>query len=269
MQGTMETARRTIKGFMTGLPFPFRKIEQQTPAPPALTLFKAIVEPYTKKGERQELHVQATTVEHAHKIFHKRGLRIISVRALRDNTPVTGAGKVSNLELAIFCKQFGQQLDSGMVPIEAIENILEESENKNFRQALSIIVRDLQKGMTVSEAFTRHPGVFDPVFLALVQSGEEAGKLPDMMEVLYRRAESAGKLQRTLKQAMIYPAILILVGSLVLLVIYWKVMPKWLERAYAQRDDKLPQLKGDPLLRSLRSDPRWSAFLKKMRLPAD
>ncbi len=239
MQGTMETAKRTLKGFMAELPLPFKKPEQQTPAPPTLALYKAIVEPYTKKGERQELHVQATTVEHAQKIFHKRGLRVVSIRVLRDNTPVTGVGKVSNLELAIFCKQFGQQLDSGMVPIEAIENILEESENKNFRQALSIIMKDLQKGMTVSEAFSRHPGVFDPVFLALVQSGEEAGKLPEMMEVLYRRCESAGKLQSTLKQAMIYPAILILVGSVVLLVIYWKVMPTFASM-YAELGAQLP-----------------------------
>ncbi len=45
---------------------------------------------------------------------------------------------------------------------------------------------------------------------------------------------------------------------------------EWLERAYKQRDGGLAQqMKGDPLLRSLHSDPRWSAFLKKMKLPED
>jgi hypothetical protein len=43
---------------------------------------------------------------------------------------------------------------------------------------------------------------------------------------------------------------------------------EWLERAYAQRDGGLAQLKGDPLLKSLERDPRYAAFLKKMRLPA-
>lgn len=42
---------------------------------------------------------------------------------------------------------------------------------------------------------------------------------------------------------------------------------EWLERAYAQRDAGLAQLKGDPLLKSLEGDPRYVAFLKKMRLP--
>jgi tetratricopeptide (TPR) repeat protein len=42
---------------------------------------------------------------------------------------------------------------------------------------------------------------------------------------------------------------------------------EWLERAYAQRDGGLAQMKGDPLLKNLQSDPRYSAFLKKMRLP--
>jgi hypothetical protein len=42
---------------------------------------------------------------------------------------------------------------------------------------------------------------------------------------------------------------------------------EWLERAYAQRDSGLPQMKGDPLLKSLEHDPRYAAFLKKMRLP--
>ena len=43
---------------------------------------------------------------------------------------------------------------------------------------------------------------------------------------------------------------------------------EWLERAYAQRDPGLSEMKGDPLLKSLERDPRYAAFLKKMRLPA-
>ncbi|MCI0616738.1 hypothetical protein L0244_27475, partial [bacterium] len=44
---------------------------------------------------------------------------------------------------------------------------------------------------------------------------------------------------------------------------------EWLERAYEQRDTGLAQMKGDPLLRSLESDPRYITFLKKMKLPLD
>ena len=44
---------------------------------------------------------------------------------------------------------------------------------------------------------------------------------------------------------------------------------EWLDRAYVQRDSFLPILKGDPLLRNIRHDPRYTAFLKKMRLPVD
>jgi len=44
---------------------------------------------------------------------------------------------------------------------------------------------------------------------------------------------------------------------------------EWLERAYQQRDTGLPEIKMRQILRTLHSDPRWSAFLKKMRLPLD
>ena len=44
---------------------------------------------------------------------------------------------------------------------------------------------------------------------------------------------------------------------------------EWLERAYKQRDGGLAQMKGDPLLRSLEHDPRYRAFLQKMKLPLD
>lgn len=44
---------------------------------------------------------------------------------------------------------------------------------------------------------------------------------------------------------------------------------EWLERAYKQRDSGLPWVKNDPQLRSLERDPRWTAFLKKMKLPVD
>jgi hypothetical protein len=42
---------------------------------------------------------------------------------------------------------------------------------------------------------------------------------------------------------------------------------KWLDRAYAQRDAGLSEMKGDPLLKTLEADPRYAAFLQKMRLP--
>jgi hypothetical protein len=42
---------------------------------------------------------------------------------------------------------------------------------------------------------------------------------------------------------------------------------EWLERAYAQRDGGLTEMKGNPLLKNLERDPRYAAFLKKMRLP--
>ena len=42
---------------------------------------------------------------------------------------------------------------------------------------------------------------------------------------------------------------------------------EWLERAYNQRDGGLPSIKGDPLLRNIEKDPRYAAFIKKMKLP--
>ena len=44
---------------------------------------------------------------------------------------------------------------------------------------------------------------------------------------------------------------------------------EWLERAYATRDPGLAEMKGDPLLRGLRDDPRWAALLRRMRLPLE
>ena len=44
---------------------------------------------------------------------------------------------------------------------------------------------------------------------------------------------------------------------------------EWLEQAYGQRDGGLSEIKEDPLLKNLETDPRWAAFLKKMRLPLD
>ena len=66
--------------------------------------------------------------------------------------------------------------ETGMSTQEALEYILEETDNKALTKAIAYILEDIRGGsMDAWEAFTRHPGIFDSVFCALVKSGETTG----------------------------------------------------------------------------------------------
>jgi type IV pilus assembly protein PilC len=207
---------------------------------PRLQTWTAIVEPMSGTGRRQELHTVATTEQDARKIFYRRKLRVRSIRALKDLKPVVAAGKVPASDLATFCKQMAIMTDTGMSMQEALEYILEETDNKALTKAIAYILEDIRGGsMDAWEAFTRHPGLFDSVFCALVKSGETTGALPAMFEVLSLRAERGSKFQNEIRQALMYPIGLLMTGFVVVVIIYWKVVPTF-AHMYKELGAELP-----------------------------
>lgn len=212
----------------------------ETSQKPRLQTWTAIVEPMSGTGRRQELHAVATSEQDARRSFARRKLRVRSIRALKDLKPVVAAGKVSPSELATFCKQMSIMIETGMSTQEALEYILEEIDNKALTKAIAYILEDIRGGsMEVWEAFTRHPGIFDSVFCALVKSGETTGALPAMFEVLSLRAERGSRFQDQIRQALMYPIGLLVTGFIVLVIIYYKVVPTF-THMYKELGSDLP-----------------------------
>ncbi len=130
----------------------------------------------------------------------------------------------SNMEAASFCSQMAIILKSGISSIEGITIMLEDASQENEKQLLLQIQETLMQTGSLYEALAA-AGVFPAYLLNMVQIGEQTGKLDDVMDSLANYYEKEASLAQTIKNAVTYPLIMLMMMTLVILVLITKVMP--------------------------------------------
>jgi type IV pilus assembly protein PilC len=142
-------------------------------------------------------------------------------------------------DLAIFTQQFAALVEAGIPLIDAMHLLEEQASNPSIRKALAVIRKDLFGGMSLSEALSQHPRIFNPLFINLVQAGEVSGSLDTMLVRLAGMIEASAELERKVKAALTYPALLAVTLTLVVMVIMVFVVPGF-QSIYAKTGSALP-----------------------------
>lgn len=128
-------------------------------------------------------------------------------------------------ELADFCGELGTMLSSGITLIRALDIIL-QNDNKPKLQALyRRLYTALQQGQSFSEALSAQHGVFPPLMINIFRSGEASGTMDSAAKKASVHFEKEHKINSKLKNAMIYPFILLVVAVLVMLAIFLFILP--------------------------------------------
>ncbi len=130
----------------------------------------------------------------------------------------------SNMEAASFCSQMAIILKSGISSIEGITIMLEDVSQENEKQLLLQIQETLMQTGSLYESLAA-ASVFPAYLLNMVQIGEQTGKLDDVMSSLANYYEKEASLAQTIKNAVTYPLIMLMMMTLVILVLITKVMP--------------------------------------------
>src|SRR5438270_9403243 len=129
---------------------------------------------------------------------------------IRDLT-VTG---VQTCALPIF-----EQLATAGVPVmEGLADLRESVENPRFREVVAGLIESIEGGRNLSQALAEYPEVYGRVFVSLVRSGEQTGKLPEVLRSLSESLKWDDELASQTKKLLMYPAF---VGSVVLLVTFF------------------------------------------------
>lgn len=132
--------------------------------------------------------------------------------------------QLSNQELSMFCDQIAMILNAGISPMEGVTIMLEDTLSTEGKEILSIILDHCNKGESFHSAVSAS-GVFPKYALDMIEIGEQAGKLEDVMHALafhYNREES---IAQGIKNAVTYPFLIILMMIIVILVLIIKVLP--------------------------------------------
>ena len=181
--------------------------------------YKALnLEGYMVRGQeeaenRQDLYAKLRS----HQLFLVKAQEVITTQKERKPLPLK--------ELAIFCRELGTMLDSGMDILSVLDVLVESAEKKEQKDLLNTIIQNLHTGMLLSDALEMQGKTFPGVMIYMVKAGEASGRLSEVMLNLAQRFEKENKIEKKIKTAMIYPSILTGVSVIVVIAIFTIIMP--------------------------------------------
>src|SRR6266545_2223226 len=147
-----------------------------------------------------------------------------SSRALKKRR-VARADSKSIWDLVVFTRQFGTMINAGLPLVQCLEILSTQSENKVLRETIGEVKTQVEAGSTFSDALRRHPKVFDDLYVNLVHAGEVGGLLDTILTRLAKYIEKAMKLKGQIKSAMVYPATIMGVAVVVIVILMLFVIP--------------------------------------------
>ncbi|WP_028320719.1 type II secretion system F family protein [Desulfatiglans anilini] len=133
--------------------------------------------------------------------------------------------KVKAKDLVIFTRQFSTLLDSGLPLAQSLALLTEQTSHKTLKGILKQIGNDVGGGLSLAEAFKKHPRIFNSLYVNLIAAGETGGVLDTILQRLAAYVEKAEKLRSTIRGAMVYPAVVAAVAVMVIAVILAFVIP--------------------------------------------
>jgi type IV pilus assembly protein PilC len=135
--------------------------------------------------------------------------------------------KVKTKELAIFTRQFSVMLDAGLPLVQCLDILGQQQDNPYFAKVISRTREDVEAGSTLADAMSRHPKVFEQLFVNMVEAGETGGILDIILQRLSTFLEKLVKLKSDVKSALVYPVAVIAISIIVISVIMIFVIPSF------------------------------------------
>src|SRR5215467_11874187 len=132
---------------------------------------------------------------------------------------------VSPKDIVTFTRLFATMIDAGLPIVQCLDILQGQTENKAFATVLRDVKSNVEQGATFSDSLRRHPKVFDPLYVNLVQAGEVGGILDTILNRLAVYNEKAAKLRRQVRGAMVYPSAVLVIFTIVLGILLGWVIP--------------------------------------------
>jgi type IV pilus assembly protein PilC len=136
-----------------------------------------------------------------------------------------GGKSVPAKNLAIFTRQFSVMIDAGLPLVQCLDILGKQEPHKNFSAVILKVREDVEAGAALADSMKRHPKTFDALYSNMIAAGEAGGILDTILKRLATYIEKNVKLKGEVKSAMIYPVAVVVIATLVVGAILWKVIP--------------------------------------------
>lgn len=182
----------------------------------------------TREGKGVQGYIEVENRELAAAKLRQQGYIITSLREAPKSTTLTlleSKGPLKPKYLAIFCRQFAIMLGTGLSLVNSLQLLEEQSLEKRLSKSLTAIRLDVAGGSSFTKSLEKHKGLFPNVFVHLVEAGEIAGALPEVLDRLAVYYEREDELRKKISEALMYPAIITGVSVLMVFVLLFFVLP--------------------------------------------
>ena len=135
-------------------------------------------------------------------------------------------GRVSAEDLAVATRQLAVLMHAGIPLVEALTALVEQVDKEKLKRVLGDVKQRVNEGATLADSLAMHPRVFGDLFVNMIRAGEHSGALEIVLVRLADFTESQARLRAKILATMVYPAAMMVIGSLVLGVLFTVVIPK-------------------------------------------
>jgi type IV pilus assembly protein PilC len=196
------------------------------------------------QGFLSDGEVHAPSLDAAREQLRIRGLlaeKLAELPSSGEDSAKNVFKKIKPKSLQIFSRQFATMIDAGLSVVAALVILEEQTEDVYLTVVIRELRADVEGGLLLSQAMNRHPKVFTRLFVSMIEAGEAAGILDQVLDRMAFQIERETKLKSRVKGAMMYPTMVLIFATLVLTGMLLFLVP-FFTKIFATLGGKLPTL---------------------------
>lgn len=189
--------------------------------------------------------VQAESESAAAKALIEQGFMPLTISEINEGGSLISwlTNRITNKDKIVFMRQLSTLIGAGLPLSQSLRTVLEQTQNKKMQSVVEEIIADVEGGHTLSDAFGKHPEVFDKIVLALVSAGEASGTLDEALKRVAAQKEKDAAMMSKIRGAMVYPIIVLVVILGVMVFMLLTIVPQ-VAKLYRDMHRELPLLTG-------------------------
>lgn len=195
----------------------------------------------TKSGSSCKGIIEADSQRHARQLLRQKNLIPLQIQTQSQQTRTRPSVKLSAQDLALFTRQLATLLAAGIPVDESLKGVSEQTEKDKVRALIIGIRSKVLEGYALAQAMSEFPQAFPELYRATVGAGEQTGRLDLVLEKLADYTENQQETKQKVQQALIYPALMIIVSTAIISFLLAFVVPKIIE-VFTSSGQTLPEM---------------------------
>ncbi len=194
-----------------------------------------------KSGNSAKGVIEADSERHARQLLREKNLFPTLVQTLKKSNLNKHKDKISSQDLALFTRQLATLLSAGIPVEESLRGVSEQTEKDKIKKLIIGVRAKVMEGYSLAQALAEYPLVFPELYCATVAAGDQTGKLFEILQKLADYTEGQQNIKQKIQQALIYPALMIVISTAIISFLLTFVVPKIIE-VFTTSNQSLPQM---------------------------